>query len=447
MMKAFVYTRLIFIAILIGHVCCDVKHELYIPKSHRNPLNLIISKKEPTRLNIVSTGFDKGVTGGPLSIMHFAGEAVRTGMQVRWINIDGYGMHGEEMKNFSTKHDFLAQFVRDVEFVFDAFNTTISCNPNDMFMSTYYFTSQISHFTIQAYPLLNQRNFLYFIQDAEYMFFPHDSNYIEALESYRLPHFAIYSTPFLQAWFKSSHLGQFEFISNTSHSTTLIEAIQFTTKPAIKKYPKISARLLSNPARNRTLIAYLRAHKGRNAYQLTMDALNAAVCDNFLDRKWKIMGVGARRDYHVILGSSCNKSRVVAVRQNIPEPQYQKIVASGDVGLSLMLTPHPSLPPLDFAAAGLVTVTNSFLSKTAASFRSVSSNFVVVQPFIEDIVAGLRRAASLSANASLRQLGMDGFRWERNWTGPECFGAPLMRKLAAWQKMQQPLWTVNHLVE
>eukprot|EP01036_Dinobryon_divergens_P031939 gene31939-41432_t len=234
---------------LIVHVCCD-KHELYISKSHRNPLNLRINRRQPTRLNIVSTGFDKGVTGGPLSIMHFAGEAVRTGLNVRWINIDGYGMHGEEMRNFSTKHDFLAQFVRDVEFVFNAYNTTINCNPNDMFMSTYFFTSQISHFTIQANPLLNQRNFLYFIQDAEYMFFPHDSNYIEALESYRLPHFAIYSTPFLQSWFKSSQTGQYEFICNASSSNTMVEAFQFTIKPAIKKYPKLSAKLFSNPARN-----------------------------------------------------------------------------------------------------------------------------------------------------------------------------------------------------
>jgi hypothetical protein len=175
-----------------------------------------------------------------------------------------------------------------------------------------------------------------------------------------------------------------------------------------------------------------------------MDALNAAVCSNFLDQKWKIVGVGARKDYSVILGSSCNKSRIVSVRQNIPETQYQKMISSADIGLSLMLTPHPSLPPLDFAAAGLVTVTNSFLSKTAASLRGVSNNFVVVQPYLENIVEGLRRAALLSGNWTLRQRGMDEFKWERNWTGPDCFGPPLMRKLRAWQKMQQPLWTLNY---
>eukprot|EP01036_Dinobryon_divergens_P033038 gene33038-42747_t len=202
---------------------------------------------EISRTSVHGTGFDKGITGGPLSIMHFAREVMRTGMHVRWINIDGKGLHGEEMRSHAKKYDFLAQFARDVEFVFNAYNTTIRCHPDDMFMSTYYFTSQISHFTIQANPLLNQRNFLYFIQDAEHMFFPHDSNYIEALESYRLPHFAIYSTPFLQSWFKSSHTGQYEFIQGKSNSTTDIETFQFTTKPAIKKYPKLSAKLFSNP--------------------------------------------------------------------------------------------------------------------------------------------------------------------------------------------------------
>ena len=154
-MKIFAYTRYFFIAMIIAHGCCDdekkVKEELYVTKSHRKPLNISIRSTEPTRLNILSTGFDKGITGGPLNIMHFARELMRTGMQVRWINIDGKGLHGEEMRNHAKKYDFLSQFARDVVlFVFNAYNTTISSNPNDMFMSTYYFTSQISHFTIQA---------------------------------------------------------------------------------------------------------------------------------------------------------------------------------------------------------------------------------------------------------------------------------------------------------
>jgi hypothetical protein len=136
--------------------------------------------------------------------------------------------------------------------------------------------------------------------------------------------------------------------------------------------------------------------------------------------------------------------RTVVIKKNIPEPEYQKLVATGDVGYSLMISPHPSLPPFDFAAAGLITVTNSFRTKTVEHFLNVSQNFVIVKPFIENIVSGLKKAVILSRNISYRQEGMDSFRWERSWTGPECFGKPLLKMVRNWQKSHKPLWTVNY---
>ena len=124
-------------------------------------------------------------------------------------------------------------------------------------MATLYFTAQIAHFTINAWPF-KQKNFIYFIQDFEPIFFPHDSRYIEALESYRFPHFPIYSTPFLSRWFKHEKIGQYQFLP-----THLIEMSSFSSQPAIKKWELIKEGDFSVGQRTRTLIAYARSHADR----------------------------------------------------------------------------------------------------------------------------------------------------------------------------------------
>eukprot|EP01036_Dinobryon_divergens_P023926 gene23926-32324_t len=410
---------------------------------HRIPLKLNISKGEPVRFNILMTGVGRDFTGGPLSIMHFANELMLSGLRFRWINVDGAGLKANEFKDHAKKYNYLSKFSNDIEFVYDAGNIKterIQCNENDMFIATLYYTAQTSHFTIHAHPKLKQRNSIYFIQDFEPSFFPQDSNYMEALESYSFPHFAIYSTPFLRNWFEFSKMGPYQYL----HSKEILKGVQFATKPAIKRYPALEASMLNDPTRPHKLISYLRRHADRNAYSLTLDALSAAVCADVFDRSWEFIGVGALSDYNVSIGYQCGRVRKVIIKQNIPEPEYQKLVATGDVGYSLMISPHPSLPPFDFAAAGLITVTNSFRTKTVEHFRNVSQNFVIVKPFIESIVSGLKKAVILSRNISYRQEGKDSFRWERSWTGPECFGKPLLNMVRNWQKLHEPLWTVNY---
>ena len=64
---------------------------------HRQPLPFVVDTNEPVRLNIVMTGLGEDLTGGPLSIMHFAQELVRHGRNVRWLNADGRGINGSRL--------------------------------------------------------------------------------------------------------------------------------------------------------------------------------------------------------------------------------------------------------------------------------------------------------------------------------------------------------------
>lgn len=336
----------------------------------------------PWHLNNLCSWILQGLldfTGGPLSIMHFANEMILQGLNVRWINVDGEGLKQDDFLSHATKYTRLENFVQHVGFAYAAHSMLaepIPVSPDDIFMATYHFTAQIAHFTAQAYPALKQKNFIYFIQDFEPIFFPHNAYHIEALEGYRFPHFALYSTPFLQDWFLQAKYGQSAFLPSNTAET--IDSLSFAAEPAMKRWPSLDASQGAQEGRVRKLIVYARRHIDRNAYELTVDGLSAAVCAGVFESAWEFIGVGSLFDYSLYVGAHCGQPTLMNIRKHVPEPEYLELLRTGDIGYSLMISPHPSLPPLDFAAAGLVTVTNSFATKTEASFARVSSNFVVV---------------------------------------------------------------------
>ena len=402
----------------------------------RIPLNVILSEKLKPRINILITGVGRDFTGGPLSVMHFANELILQGFRVRWVNVDGEGLHEYQFRQHASKYNFLSQFVEKVEFIFNARSklSKLICHPKDIFVATLYYTAQIAHFTTKSYNF-TQKNFIYFIQDFEPIFFPHGSDFIEAHEGYRFPHFAIFSTPFLQLWFKNKKYGAYQFLDENT-----ADLVSFATQPAIKRWPKLNISNFASPSRTRILLAYARKHADRNSYALLVDSLSQAVCNGIFPGNWKFIGLGATDDYILYLGGHCGLEIPFDIRKNIPEPEYQLLVRMGDIGLSLMISPHPSLPPLDFAAAGLITVTNSFETKTKELLLSISNNFIVTLPYLEDIVNGLSEAVQKSMNISLRQYNADHFQWEQYWNGSNCYGNIVMNKLRAWLLVEDLMW-------
>eukprot|EP01036_Dinobryon_divergens_P035506 gene35506-46022_t len=107
-------------------------------------------------------------------------------------------------------------------------------NENHIFIATLFYSAQK---TIKIHPRLKQKSFIYFIQVFEPIFSPHDSNYTEALESYRFPHFAIYST---RTWYKFSKIGQYQFLGIKK-----IKNLQFAAKTAFKMYPDLDGEHLA----------------------------------------------------------------------------------------------------------------------------------------------------------------------------------------------------------
>ena len=65
---------------------------------------------------------------------------------------------------------------------------------------------------------------------------------------------------------------------------------------------------------------------------------------------------------------------------------YLALLATAHLGVSLMASPHPSYPPLEMAASGLVVVTNRWGPKDLAV---VSDRLVSCEPDASDVARAL----------------------------------------------------------
>ena len=211
---------------------------------------------------------------------------------------------------------------------------------------------------------------IYFIQDFKSFFLVHGSDFVYAQEGYLSPHYSIYSIIFLQVWFRERKFGPYAFLDAP---TTYL--FTFEAQPAIRRWPKLIESNLLSSTKTRILIAYARTHADRNAYVLLVDSLLHAFCKGIFPGNWKFVGVRAVDDYIIYLGGL---KIPFDIRKNIPEPEYESLVRIGDIGVSLMTSPHPSLAASDFAAAGLITVTNSFETKTKKSYLSISKKSYLI---------------------------------------------------------------------
>ena len=193
--------------------------------NNRRALPIRINDIEPVRLNILIPELSYGLTGGPLSILHFALLAKKAGINVRLINYNGGGITFEQLATHFKKYEGFEDFGEHVEHVWDAFKTSIYTNSRDLFMGTVYSTASVASATQK---LLKNPNIIYFIQDYECIFFPHDSDLIEVAETYDIPHFAIFSTEFLREYFRVKKLGVYR------QNQSVGDERSFASMPAIK---------------------------------------------------------------------------------------------------------------------------------------------------------------------------------------------------------------------
>lgn len=226
---------------------------------------------------------------------------------------------------------------------------------------------------------LGRERFAYFIQEYEPFTFPLGTWYRAAEATYDFPHDALFSTEILENYFSSIRAGVFG-PSAVDGARSLPFRNPITGLKGMVRTPVSERR--------RRLLFYARpqAHAARNMFEFGFSALRLAVqrLGAELDG-WELVGVGASENGVIKLDGD----RSLRMMSKLDSHGYREMLASSDVGLALMYTPHPSLVPLEMAAAGMLTVTNACMSKGKDAFADVSDLIHVAEPDVEAIADAL----------------------------------------------------------
>jgi hypothetical protein len=378
------------------------------------PLTLAVHPRSPHRVNVVTSVIDfRHLFGGYLTVFNLARRLAERDWRVRLILVDECAFRPTEWAVRFKAYRGLERLLDQVELVY-AYDrsTVIPASPNDVFLATSWWTSHVAH---QATRAIGRDRFAYLIQEFEPGFYPLSPEAVFALESYEFPHYALFSTELLREYFRDQRVGVFAGPDGERDSISFENAI--TTIGEVSP-----ARL--ERRRQRRVLFYCRPerHAARNLFEVGLMALKKAIKEGAL-RGWEFHGVGSAEVFgRIELGEGVYLNLLPRMTQE----EYRKILPDYDVGISLMWTPHPSLVPMEMAAAGLCTVTSVYANKTAAKLEAISPNLSAVEGTVKGVCEGLKLAEQRARDFEARARGA-AVRWATTWD--EAFPEPVLSRL------------------
>ncbi|MGO9453462.1 MAG: glycosyltransferase [Candidatus Binataceae bacterium] len=381
------------------------------------PLKLDITPGSDRRVNILVPQIDfRYLFGGYLAVFSLALKLSDSGYRTRIVLVDECDYKLElwrkEIKGYPPLADLFDRV--EVEYLFDR-SQSLVVSPTDAFLATSWWTAHIAH---HAAAELGQHRFVYLTQEYEPLFYEASSLRALAEESYTFPHYALFSTEFLREYSRQNRIGVFAGSdgSGDDYSVSFQNAIGGAGVSLERLKRRTTRRLL--------FYARTESHAARNLFELGVLGLSEAIREGHFDlKKWQFDGIGSLGALGAVdLGE---QSKLTLLQRTTLE-EYTNLLTVYDLGLSLMLSPHPSLVPLDMAAAGLVTVTNTYANKTAPKLASISSNIIAVPATVNGIKEGLVRALSNVEDFESRVTGAQ-IHWHTRWS--DALGGAVMDKL------------------
>jgi ubiquinone/menaquinone biosynthesis C-methylase UbiE/glycosyltransferase involved in cell wall biosynthesis len=379
------------------------------------PLKLDISSSQRRRINILVSEVNfQYLFAGYVCVFNMALELKRTGYDVRIVLVDECDFRPAEWNRQLENYEGLAGLFDQVEvaYLFDRSNS-LSVSPHDTFIATSWWTAHVAH---QAVRDLKQERFVYLVLEYDPLFYPAGSFYALAAQSYTFPHLAVFSTDLLKDYFQANKIGVFSENGETNPIFIQNAANRFqVTETAMRARPRKRLLFYARPDQRYT---------ARNVFELGVLALRQAIqAGCFQSHDWEFHGLGAVGNYRDV--PLAERTDLIMLPK-VSLQDFVKVLPTYDLGLTLMLSPHPSLMPMDMAAAGLVTVTNTFATKTRERMAAISSNIIAVAPTLDGLTQGLARAVGEVDNFEKRIAGTK-LNWSTSWA--ETFSPEVMRRL------------------
>ncbi|MEP6963705.1 MAG: glycosyltransferase, partial [Acidobacteriota bacterium] len=226
------------------------------------PLELAVSDSTPVRVNLLIPIIDfRYMFAGYIAKFHLAKRLAQAGFRVRIVILDHCEYTPSVWREKFERFDGLSDVLECCD-LFNAFNRSkpLHVNPADSFIATTWWTAHIAH---RALKHLDRREFLYLIQEFEPFTFPMGSLASLSRQTYDWPHNALFSTTFLQDYFRQQKIGVFA----NGPSEGEIRSTSFQN--AITKIAPLSASEL-RARTTRRLLFYARpeSHASRNMFEI-----------------------------------------------------------------------------------------------------------------------------------------------------------------------------------
>lgn len=394
---------------------------LYRIEDKTRPLKIRIDPAAPRRVNLLVPEINfNSFYGGYMAKFHLARKLAGAGHRVRMVVVDPCVYAPASWRGAVHSYPGLEDIFDRIEVTYQGDRKqVISASENDRFVATTWWTAYLADHGTRA---VGGPPFVYLIQEYEPFTFPMGSYFAMAGHSYEFPHRALFSSDFLREFFELQRIGVYDGRQGGAEAEHFENAIVGFEPAEIERAVNRDGR----GAGKRKLLFYARpeAHACRNMFEVGFLALSRAIGQGVLDEGWEFHGIGSGHGDIALPGGNSLK-----MLGKFSLNEYREALLGYDLGLSLMYTPHPSLLPLDMAAAGMVVVTNTCLNKTEARLAELSGNLLGAAPHVDGVCGGLKAAVARVDDADRRRSGAR-VNWANDWD--QSFNARIMERLDAW---------------
>jgi O-antigen biosynthesis protein len=237
--------------------------------------------------------------------------------------------------------------------------------PGDRFVATHWLTAYFLSTLRQAQSqrgAFKPATAAYLVQDFEPGFYPWGSNYLLAESTYRQdePLVAIFNSQSLREYF---HQRGYRFAGEYAFEPRL--------NPGLASH---LAKVQPGP-KQKLILVYGRPHSARNAFELAVESLIAWAQSYPHAADWRVVSVGElHQDIRLAPGVMLQSKGKLSLEE------YAAFLKDAAIGLSLMVSPHPSYPPLEMAEFSVRVITNAFGCKDLSPRSPYITSLAEVTP-------------------------------------------------------------------
>jgi glycosyltransferase involved in cell wall biosynthesis len=233
-----------------------------------------------------------------------------------------------------------------------------------------------AHLTATAIGMLpsDPEKIVYYCQEFESGFFPFGDDYISAQRAIYDVKNIIISTGLLEKFLADKAL--------------LHTQKRFITRPRIET-------LMVDATKTKRLFFYYRPESfhARNLPVSIMAAVEAFCTRNTGFELFLVGSVGTSYSFE-------RNANQIFVIQKLPKEDYVALIASCDVVVSFIYAAHPGVVAFQAAASGIPTITNIFENRDFNTLKSISKNFLPIDPVRDSLLDAIMQALQMPKGQS-----------------------------------------------